>query len=200
MPELRSALASVLRPGRFGAGTGAPSLVLSEQPLGTLIQLSGWRDSFADAAGALLTRLGFAGTGGFETAQEAPAGTAFRVGPERVLLRLTSPVAWHGVAAGIDAALSPALDLSHSRTLIAIAGPDVPALLARLLPIDFDAASFPPGRFVQSAIHSVAVLVHRPVAADAAFAVYLPRSYAVSVWDLLTESAAPFGYRVDPSP
>jgi len=44
------------------------------------------------------------------------------------------------------------------------------------------------------------VLVHRPSAAGAAFAVYLPRSYAVSVWDLLTESAAPFGYRVDPPP
>jgi len=200
MPELRSALASVLRPGRFGAAADAPSLVLSEQPLGTLIQLSGWRDSFEDAAGSVLHRLGFPGPGGFAAAQGTAAGLAFRIAPERMLLRLASPVAWAAVAADIDPALTPVLDLSHSRCLLAIVGADAPALLARLLPIDFDDASFPPGHFVQSAIHSVAVLVHRPAAPGAAFAVYLPRSYAVAVWSVLAESAAPFGYRVAAPP
>jgi heterotetrameric sarcosine oxidase gamma subunit len=200
MPELRSALASELRPGRFGAGTGAPSLVFAERPLGTLIQLSGWPDSFQDAAGAVLARLGFAGPGGFAAAQETAAGIAFRIAPERMLLRLASPVAWTAAAVDIDPALTPVLDLSHSRGLLAIVGADAPSLLARLLPIDFDTASFPPGHFVQSAIHSVAVLVHRPVAPVAAFAVYLPRSYAATVWSVLAESAAPFGYRVDAPP
>jgi heterotetrameric sarcosine oxidase gamma subunit len=198
MPELRSALAAALRPGRFGAGSGEPALALSERPLGTLIQLSGWRDTFEAAAGAVLQRLGFAGIGDFDRAQDTAAGVAFRIAPERVLMRLTSFDAWQAVAAGIDPALTPVLDLSHSRGLLAIAGGDASALLARLLPIDFDEAAFPPGHFVQSGIHSVAVLVHRPVVPGAAvFEIYLPRSYAASVCNLIAESAAPFGYRVD---
>lgn len=197
MPELRSALATALRPGRFGAGSGEPTLVLSERPVGTLIQLGGWPDSFAGTAGAVLARLGFGGVGDFHRAQETPDGVAFRLAPERLLLALESPSAWQAIAAGIDPALTPWLDLSHSRGLLAIAGADAPALLARLLPIDFDEAAFPPGQFVQSAIHSVAVLVHRPIARAAAFVVYLPRSYAVTVLELLAETAAPFGYRIE---
>jgi heterotetrameric sarcosine oxidase gamma subunit len=197
MPELRSALAAELRPGRFGAGSGEPSLVLYERPLGTLIQLAGWRDSFEAAAGAVLQRLGFAGVGNFERAQTAAAGVAFRIAPERLLVRLASPAPWQAVAAGIDPALTPVLDLSHSRTLIAVVGADAPALLARLLPIDFDDTAFPPAHFIQSAIHSVAVLVHRPAAPEAAgFEITLPRCFAVALWSVLTESAAPFGYRV----
>ena len=200
MPELRSALTAALRPGRCGAGSGEPSLVLSEQPLGTLMQISGWRDSFAGAAGAVLQRLGFADVGEFDRAQAATAGVAFRIAPERVLLRLASPASWQAVAAGIDPVLTPVLDLSHARTLVAIAGADTPALLARLLPIDFDDRTFPPGHFAQSGIHGVAVLVHRPATSGAGgFEIYLPRSYAASLWDLIAESAAPFGYRVDAS-
>lgn len=198
MPELRSALTAELRPGRFGAGSDEPSLVLSEQPLGTLVQISGWRDSFAGAAGAVLQRLGFAGVGEFDRAQATTAGVAFRIAPERVLVRLASSASWQAVPDGIDPALTPVLDLSHARTVVAVAGADVPALLARLLPIDFDDRAFPPGHFVQSGIHGVAVLVYRPATSGAGgFEIYLPRSYAASIWDLIAESAAPFGYRVD---
>jgi heterotetrameric sarcosine oxidase gamma subunit len=194
MAEQRSALASVLRPGRLGAGAGEPGVVLAEAPIGALIQVSGWRDSFKQAVGALLQRLGFSGVGSFDTAGQAAGGVAFRIAPERVLLHLASPESWRAVAEEIDAAATPVLDLSHSRTRIVITGADAAALLARLLPIDFDEAAFPPGHFVQSAIHGAGVLVHRHAAR---FEVFVPRSFAVAIWEVMAESAAPFGYRID---
>ncbi|MDP1907019.1 MAG: hypothetical protein Q8K85_01870, partial [Hyphomicrobium sp.] len=70
-------------------------------------------------------------------------------------------------------------------------------LLARGLPIDLNAAAFPPDNFVQSGIHSIGVLVHRRANENGApvFEVHVPRSYAVTIWEFLAESAAPFGYR-----
>lgn len=197
MPELRSALTGHLRPGRFGAAGDAP-LVLSERPLGVLVQLAGWRDSFEDAASPLLAGLGFEGFGSFDRAQISPKALAFRIAPERVLLRLQA-ADWAAIEGGIDPARTPFLDLSHSRTLLRVAGAQAPDLLARLMPIDFDAQDFTPGRFVQSGIHTVSVLVHRDDdEADApVFDIYMPRSFAVSLWDFITQAAMPLGLRVD---
>jgi sarcosine oxidase subunit gamma len=197
MPELRSALTGHLRLGRFGAA-GEP-LILSERPLGTLIQLSGWPEGFEGAVRPLLARLGFQGCGSFDRAQLSDKALAFRISPERLLLRLKSAGDWAEVDSGIDQALTPVLDLSHSRTVIRVAGANAAALLARLLPIDFEEQAFGPGRFVQSGIHTVAVLVHRDAdeAGVRAYDIYVPRSFAASTWDLITRTAMPFGYRVD---
>ena len=196
MPELRSALTAHLKPGRFGAADG--QLILCERPVGALMQLSGWRDSFESAAGRLLARLGFDGIGGFDHAQASDKAVAFRTAPERVLLRLTSASDWAAIARDVDAALTPVLDLSHSRTLVRVAGAAAPDLMARLMPIDLDADVFTPGRFVQSGIHSTAVLAHRADEPGGApvFDLYMPRSFAASLWDFITETALPFGFRV----
>ena len=197
MPDLRSALTGRLRPGRFGAG-GVP-LVLSELPLGTLIQMSGWRETFDDAARPVLAPLGLSGIGGFDRAQESDRALAFRIAPERLLLRFPTAATWSEAEGGIDPALTPFLDLSHSRTLLRVAGIAAPDFMARLMPIDFDADEFGPGRFVQSGIHSTAVLAHRVDASGgaSAFDIYVPRSFAASLWDFITEAALPFGFRVD---
>ena len=197
MPELRSALTGHLRPGRFGAA-GEP-LVLSERPLGTLIQLSGWPESFEGAVRPVLEPLGLSGIGGFDRAQLSEKALALRVSPERLLLRLKSAGDWAKVGSGIDQALTPFLDLSHSRTVIRLVGANAAALLARLLPIDFEEQAFGAGRFVQSGIHTVAALVHRDAdeAGVPTYDIYVPRSFAASTWDLITRTAMPFGYRVD---
>lgn len=197
MPELRSALANHLRPGRFGAAGETP-LVLSERPLGVLMQLSGWRDSFARAVEPLLARLGLDGAGSFDRAQSSDKALAFRIAPERLLLRVTAD-AWAEAEGAIDAAETPVLDLGHSRTLVRVAGATAPDLMALLMPIDFDGRAFAPGRFVQSGMHSVAVLVHRAADEGGApvFDIYMPRSFAASLWAYLTQTAMPLGYRVD---
>ena len=197
MPEVRSALVGHLEPGRFGAA--GEQLVVSEWPLGALIQLSGWRDSFESAARPLLARLGLDGIGSFDRAQASDKALAFRIAPERVLVRLTSPSDWPAIARDIDAALTPVLDLSHSRTLLRVAGVAAPDLMARLMPIDFEASAFGPGRFVQSGIHATAVLAHRNAdeGGAPAYDIYMPRSFAASLWDFVTTAALPLGFRVE---
>jgi sarcosine oxidase subunit gamma len=199
MLEVRPALNGHLRSGRFGAESADPPVTLSECPTGMLVQIAGWRDAFEATATPLMLRLGFAGIGDFASAQTAGEATAFRIAPERVLLRLPSPDAWRSVASSIDQAVTPTLDLSHARTIVRVSGPEAPNLLARLLPIDVDDEAFGPDRFAQSGLHSVAVLVHRRRHAGPRFDLYIPSSYAVSVWELIADTAAPFGYRVNAS-
>ncbi|MDQ2078774.1 hypothetical protein RA307_01150 [Xanthobacteraceae bacterium Astr-EGSB] len=196
MLEFRSALDGHLSPGHFGAAAEPGKLILSERPLGALVQVGGWRDSFESVAAPLLQRFGFAGTGGFAMAQTAGEAIAFRTAPERILLNFPSPAAWEAVAAGIDQAATPTLDLSHARTVVRVSGPAAAGLLARLLPIDFDDAAFGPDRFVQSTLHSVGVLVHRRARSAPCVDLYMPSSFAVTVWEMVTHNAASFGYQV----
>ena len=189
MAESRSALATHLHPGRHGAGSHAPELVLGEAPMGKLLQLSGWPDSFQRAGEAVMLSFGFAGIGAFGVVQEAGEALAFRCAPERVLLHLPPDIA----APLVDPALTPLLDLSHSRTRITIAGGQASGLLVRVLPIDLDETVFPPGHFAQTGLHGAGVLLHRRVDR---FDIYVPRSYAVSVWRMLCVNAQGFGYLV----
>ena len=176
-----------------------PGLLLRKCPTGALIQLAGWRDDFASAAQPILGRLGFAGIGDFTHAQAAGEALCFRIAPERLLLRLASPAAWQAVADAVDPALTPFLDLSHARTVFRIEGADAAHLLARLLPIDFGDDSFGLDRFVQSSIHSVAVLVHRRADSGAVrvFELHVPSTFAASIREFIAESATPFGCRVE---
>jgi len=82
-----------------------PQVTLSQPAMGALIQLAGWRDSFESAATPILQRLGFAGIGDFGRAQVAGDALCFRVAPERVLLRMSSLVAWDAIVSGVDPAL-----------------------------------------------------------------------------------------------
>jgi heterotetrameric sarcosine oxidase gamma subunit len=198
MPEFRSALAAHVTPGRFGAGDGEAPLVLSERPLGTLIQIAGWPGGFETAAGAVLKALGFDGVGGYGVAQSSGDALAFRIAPERVLIRLPARTAWDKAAANLDPAATPVLDFSHARTVIGIDGAAAADLIARFLPIDLHDSVFGPGRFALSGLHAVPVMLHRRAdgGAGPAFELYAPYTWAASVWESLTESAAPFGYTV----
>ena len=189
MAESRSALAEHLHPGRHGAGLHVPDLMLGEAPMGKLLQLSGWPDSFERAGATVMHSLGFAGIGAFGVVQQAGEALAFRCAPERILLHVPSESA----APVVNPTMTPLLDLSHSRTRITVAGGQAGDLLARVVPIDLDVAVFPPGYFVQTGLHGAGVLLHRRMDR---FDVYVPRSYAVSVWHTLCENAQGFGYRV----
>jgi sarcosine oxidase subunit gamma len=198
VPELRSALSVHIKPGRFGAA-GEPQLVLSERPLGALMQIAGWRNSFENAVRPLMAHLGLGGIGRFDHAQRSRNALAFRIAPERVLLRLPTGAGWAELESMLDPMQTPFLDLSHSRTLVRVAGTKAPDLLARLMPIDFDERVFGPGHFVQSGIHTVSVLVHRQDDESGApvFDIYMPRSFAVSLWAFITQTALPLGYHVE---
>ena len=122
----------------------------------------------------------------------APGPRVAVVGTAGALLRI-EPLKWwvFGTAAPV---LSPeegaTLDLSHSRTHLQISGPQATTLLNRHLPLDLRAGSFPVGSVASTAFHHVGATLWR---SEAGFELFLPRGFALSLWELLLESAAQFG-------
>ena len=121
-------------------------------------------------------------------------GTIFRVGPER--LWLAGP--WPGLDRTPPGDEAVVTDIGHSRTVLRVGGSQSRVLLNRGLPIDLDEGAFPADSFAQSVIHHMPVLVHRlDREDDAGFDVYVPRDFAFSFWQWLTEAAEPLGCQIE---
>ena len=198
MLEQRSALATVYRPGRIGLQAGPATVTVSERSSRTLVQVSGWPDSFQRLCPKLETLLSCRMPEDGLRAVSQGQRSIFRVGPERLwvvgpsdddLLRK-----FDGTALGEDAVVT---EIGHSRTVVRVAGAGARTLLNRGLPVDLDASVFPVDSFAQSVIQHIPVLVHR-VGLDGEddFDVYVTRDYAVSFWEWLTGAAQSLGCQI----
>jgi len=199
MPEPRSALAAVYRPGPLGAGEGPAPLILSERLNRTLLQISGWPDRFDGLRGRLEAALSCNIPADCRRAVSQGQRTVFRVGPERLWVAGPSD---DSVLRSFDAAVLGEdgflTEIGHSRTVLRVAGARARTLLNRGLPVDLDAAVFPVDAFAQSVIHHIPVLVHRTdPGVDAVFDLYVTCDYAVSFWEWLIGAARPLGGRVE---
>ena len=85
------------------------------------------------------------------------------------------------------------LDLSHSFTQILIYGRDSKSFLNRFLPLDLRERSFQQSSFASSAIHHVSVKLW--LSKDG-YNLFIPRGFALSLWELFIETACQFGYEV----
>lgn len=186
MVEPRSPLAGNLIPGSFGA-SGMGGVTLGTRRLKGLCQIAGW-DGFAEAAVPALRTLGLTGLGDFQTAQHGPEVTAWRVAPDKLWLEGAGDL-----SAFADAALM-VLDLGHARTVITLSGPSARDLLSTVIAVDTRPDALPPGRFAQTGLHHVAVLVH--CAGPQSFEILVPGTWAETIWDFLVDSAGPFGVTV----
>ncbi len=87
-----------------------------------------------------------------------------------------------GAAAARMAGLAAVTDQSDAWSGLALSGPDAREALARLVPLDLDPATFPPGAAARSMLRHVALLL---LATEAGFELLVPRSYArTAVHDL----------------
>jgi heterotetrameric sarcosine oxidase gamma subunit len=191
MPEIRSALTSEMTIGSYGAMNKSPGLILSEQHPGTLFQIAGW-ETFERDIKPLLEHYDFAGSGNYRQVQNKGDRWCFKIAPDRVMIRDTSgaePVP------DVDDQILTAVDLSHARTIIRMQGSAVEDVLSRLAPIDTSVVAFPEACFVQCGIDHVNVLIQR-ISQDC-FDVFIPYTWASSVWQMICISAAQFGYRVE---
>jgi heterotetrameric sarcosine oxidase gamma subunit len=185
MVERVSALAGHYEVGRFGA-EGEPGLTFSEARGSMLHQVAAWPDTLA-AVGAKAARA--AGV-------EAAPGPGRAVnGDDSALLRV-EPLKWWLIGAA-PPELAPeegaTLDLSHSRVHLRIFGPQAALLLNRHLPLNLSESAFPEGAVGSSAFHHVGVTLWR---SPAGYELFLPRGFALSLWEMLLEGAAQFGFEV----
>lgn len=88
-------------------------------------------------------------------------------------------------------------DISHGRTILRLEGDAAADLLARCVPLDFDAAAFPADRVAQTAVHHVDVLIHRLT--ETSFEIWVLRSFAESIAEWLIDAGGELGVRFDGS-
>ena len=192
MLERRSALTAGLgRGGRDGARGGR---------LCRLGEVRGW--ALVQAAGFPATRQEFEER--LESVLgELPLGSHSVVPGERTIFRTGPQQFWIvGPEDGLIERLSGAIGheigavtpLSHSRTRIFIEGGCAADILKKGVALDFHPQVFKPGQAALTGLHHTPVLVHR--IREDRFEIYAMRTFALSVWDWLTDAALEFGYEV----
>jgi len=90
--------------------------------------------------------------------------------------------------------LGTSLELSHAFTSISIDGEKSDILLNRHLPLDLRLDNFPINSSASSAIHHVSVKLFR--ISEKEFRLFIPRGFALSIWEILLETASQFGYEI----
>ena len=86
------------------------------------------------------------------------------------------------------------LDLSQAFTCIEITGEDIPLFLNRHLPVDLRENVFVFPASASSAIHHVSVKLLK-FSIDKYY-LFIPRGFALSIWEILLETSKQFGYEI----
>ncbi len=185
MAERESALKGHYRTGRFGE-TGEPGVSMTEVPIAVLQQIAAWPDTVEAVAAKAARAAG---------ADAAPGPGAAVVGSRGVVMRI-EPLKWWlcGVEApGIDAEEGATLDLSHARTRVRVSGPSAADCLNRLIPLDLRSESFPVDAAAATGMHHVGITLWH---SRDGYELFLPRGFAVSLWEVLLDTAMQFGVEV----
>ncbi|HJP06902.1 MAG: sarcosine oxidase subunit gamma [Proteobacteria bacterium] len=185
MAERHSPLATHYARGLHGC-PGEPGVRLLEVPELTLYQVATWPETLPQA-GAFVAQCIGAGV--------APASGETVIGTKGSALRV-EPLKWWILDTPIPALpaeTGATLDLSHSRSRIRVQGSEAATCLNRLAPIDLRDGSFAVGQVASSGIHHVGVTIWRSAAG---YELFLPRGFALSLWEILTETAEQFGLEI----
>lgn len=185
MVDRVSALADHYPVGHHGA-SGEAGVILQDRVGLELHQIAAWPATL-DAVGSLA-----AGAAG---ADLAPGPLQATVGSQGTLLRI-EPLKWwlFGTRAPeVDPEQGNTLDVSHSRTHIRVTGKKATDFLNRHFPIDFRESSFPVGSVASTFTHHVGVTIWR---SDEGYELFIPRGFALTLWEGFLESAEQFGLDV----
>ncbi len=95
---------------------------------------------------------------------------------------------------GLHAAL---IDVSESRTVIQLGGPNARHVLAKGCSIDLHSLQFLPGQTVNTLLAKAHITLHKPVFADptaaSVFRIFVARSYAEYLWSWLEDASREYG-------
>ena len=118
------------------------------------------------------------------------------------------PSRWHAISRGPDRAerrdalraatrdLATIVDVSHGFVAFRLSGPKAVDALAKLVRIDLDPESFPPGAVASTELHGMSVQLRLTTDGEA-YECAVARSFAASLYHALTHAADPYGIWVD---
>ena len=190
MTNTVTALSGDLEKGRFGE-TGTAGVILQEVESFSILQIAAWPDTFTKVGKIAAKAAGVSKT---------PAPGEMMLGKTISLLRI-EPLKFWLTSVNKSAVKAPKLedkdgcllDLSHSRAWVKVGGEKAETLLNHFMPIDFRPSSFSANCVVTTAFHHTGVTVWRD---KNRFNLLLPRSFSVSLWEQLVESALQYGLEV----
>ena len=177
MPERASPLAQ---------DATAPGLSL--RSCGLLTQCHGWPETYAELAARIAVQCGVATVPAPGKAVHGPGGSLLRIHPQRLWLLSERSDAAGNLA--VEPQLGAALDLSHARAIIRVADDAAEGLLSRFIAIDLRSHRFAVDNVAITPLHRVSVVLWRRAGG---IDILVPRSFARSIWDLLTETAERLG-------
>lgn len=195
MVDAISALHQVFEAGDFGRETDTPEATLRQRRGLMIAQLCHWPDrdaAFARSVDEILA-LPVPAVG---RASSGDAVALLAIGPETywVVAETGATGLLATLRARLDSDTATVAELSQARCALRLSGPAARQVLAKGLPLDLHPRVLPIAGVAGSAVHGIDVVLHR--SGEQAFDLYVLRSYAVSFWAWLTDSAAAFGYRV----
>ena len=185
MAERISALRGHAAAGHFGLHDTS-GVILSVPANLQLHQVAAWPESLASVAQIAAASIG----------ERSAAAPGKAVGNSDCAMLRVEPLKWWLIGAealAVDPQLGATLDLSHSRTCIRISGDQAAELLGRLLPLDLREQNFPINSVASSALHHVGVSLWRN---EQGYDLLVPRGFAVSVWEIVFQTALEFGVEV----
>ena len=195
MLERQSAIAYALAKGGHDGGDGKRGLRLGELRGWSLTQLAAFATTLPQLEQAAAPLIGMA----LPTRPGVVAGAAprqlLKTGPEQFsILGPDADQLTARLQATIDPGIGVVTPLSHSRTRILVEGPPARDLLAQGIPLDLHADVFREGQFAQTGLHHTPVLLLR--SGPNRYELFAMRTFALSVWDWLTDAALPWGYDI----
>src|SRR5882724_11536334 len=196
MLEAKSALVSALAKGGRDGADGKRRCRLGELRGYVLLQVAGFPATIAEVERALPPVLGASLPSTLSETVTIGAGRVFRTGPEQFWI---DGPAGDGDAEAqlrqvVPTAVGAVTSLSHSRTRIVIDGACARDVLRKGIPLDFDPEVFRIDQAALTGLHHTPILVHR-AGADR-YELSAMRSFALSVWEWLTDAALEFGYDI----
>ena len=191
--QARSPLAGV--PDRVGESQ-APGVTITEEAAARTFAVLARRD----AGAALIERCR-----GFGIVLPA---TPQRATGRGVAVQWTGPGQWQVQATAAEAerllglfaslpALCSTVALDDSRIVLSVGGPRARDALAKMLTIDLHPRAFRPGEAAVTVAGGISVFVSRRDEEDV-FDCAVPRSFALSFWEWLVDSAAEYGVAATP--
>ena len=186
MAERASALSGHYQKGNFGK-SGEVGVILSEVPGLVLHQLSAWPDT--------LDQVGLMGAQACMV-ERAPGPGRVVAGSRGALLRI-APLKWWCYDSQLPAmsdAAGTTLDLSPSRPHRRTRGKAAQDCLNRLVPVDLQPSVCPVDSVMSTGFHHVGITLWH---SKDGFELFVPRGVALSLWEVLTDTAVQFGVEVE---
>jgi heterotetrameric sarcosine oxidase gamma subunit len=180
-----SALDSNYFPGKYPFDNSA-NIILKECNNLNLQQIACWPHTLSEMGNFFQRKLNI---------NSSPNFNEGIVGKEFSLWRM-EPLKWWVLDKNITLPenLGTSLDMSHAFTCIDISGKDTTLLLNRHLPLDLrDKITSQPSSF-SSAIHHVSIKLLKY--SNDNYYLFIPRGFALSIWEILLESSKQFGYEI----